>query len=117
MNVEEIREYYLSKKGSSEGTPFGEGVLVFKVLHKMFATLSLSEAASINLKCDPLLAIELRERYEQVIPGYHMSKKHWNTIQDPDLIADKLLKEWIDHSYDLVVKSLKKSEQTLLKDA
>ncbi len=117
MNIEELRSYCLSKKGSSEGTPFGPDVLVIKVLNKMFATLSLSGELRMNLKCDPERALELRAEYPSVIPGYHMNKKHWNTIQDIELISAHLLKEWIDHSYALVVKTLKKDEQSFLKEA
>lgn len=114
MDVEAIRLYFLSKKAASEGTPFGDDVLVFKVLDKMFGTLSLTGEARINLKCDPETAIELREQYDCVLPGYHMSKKHWNTIADLEMVADELLIEWIDHSYEMVVKGMKKSVREFL---
>lgn len=107
MDVEKFREYCLAKKGATEGTPFGETVLVFKVAGKMFGLMSLNEIpATANLKCDPDLALELRDRYEQVRPGYHMNKKHWNTIGIEGGIPAAELRAMIDHSYDLVVKSL-----------
>lgn len=111
MNIEEFRDYCLSKKGTEETFPFDEVTLVFKVMGKMYALTSLDGEFSINLKCDPEKAIELRETYSSVIPGYHMSKKHWNTILMDDLIPDRLIKEWIDHSYDLIVHSLPKKLQ------
>jgi predicted DNA-binding protein (MmcQ/YjbR family) len=110
MNLESFREYCLSKPQASEGTPFGPDVLVFKVGGKMFALASLDEVpATANLKCDPDLALELRDRYEQVRPGYHMNKKHWNTIDIEAGIPDAELRKMIDHSYELVVKRLPKS--------
>lgn len=105
MNIEQIREYCLSKLNVTEGFPFGEQTLVFKVSGKMFATLSLSAESRMNLKCDPERAIELRDHHHYVIPGYHMNKKHWNTVLY-DKASDKEMKEWIDHSYDLVYDSL-----------
>jgi predicted DNA-binding protein (MmcQ/YjbR family) len=114
MNLEELRDYCLSKKGTSEGFPFDEDTLVFKVMGKMFCLTSLSERNSINLKCDPELAVALREKYECVQPGYHMHKKMWNTVTLDGSVKKKLLCEWIDHSYDEVVKKLTKKEQTLL---
>jgi predicted DNA-binding protein (MmcQ/YjbR family) len=107
MNLEEFREYCLAKPGAAEGTPFGETVLVFKVCGKIFALGSLDEIpARVNLKCDPDLALELRDRYEHVRPGYHMNKKHWNTVEIEAGIPDVEIRKMIDHSYDLVVKSL-----------
>jgi predicted DNA-binding protein (MmcQ/YjbR family) len=109
MNIEDIRNYCLSKKYTSEGTPFGSDVLVLKVHNKMFALMPLFGDLSINLKCDPEKAIELREEYPFVIPGYHMNKKLWNTIQLENQNFDsKLLLEWIDDSYDLVYQKLPK---------
>ncbi len=109
MNLEEFREYCLTKIGASEGAPFGETVVVFKVDGKMFALASLDEVPStVNLKCDPDLALELRDRYEQVQPGYHMNKKHWNTVELGTGIPDVEIKKMIDHSYDLVVQGLPK---------
>lgn len=115
MNIEDLRLYCLSKKESSEGFPFGEDVLVFKVAGKMFALTSLSSPDfRVNLKCEPEKAIELREEYDCVIPGYHMSKKLWNTVIIDGSIPDALLEKWIDHSYDEVVKTLPKKLQKLL---
>ena len=110
MDLEKFREYCLIKPHVTEGTPFGEDVLVFKVGGKMFALASLDEVpATANLKCDPDLALELRDRYEQVRPGYHMNKKHWNTVDIEGGIPDAELRKMIDHSYDLVVNTLPKS--------
>jgi len=110
MDLESFREYCLSKPQTTEGTPFGPDVLVFKVGGKMFALASLDEVpATANLKCDPDLALELRDRYDQVRPGYHMNKKHWNTVDIEGGIPDGKLRKMIDHSYDLVVKGLSKS--------
>jgi predicted DNA-binding protein (MmcQ/YjbR family) len=107
MDLAEFREYCLAKVDATEGTPFGETVLVFKVRGKIFAITSLDEVpARANLKCDPDLALELRDRYEQVRPGYHMNKKHWNTVELESGIPDAELRKMIDHSFDLVAKSL-----------
>ena len=109
MDLAAFREYCLNKAQTTEGTPFGPTVLVFKVAGKMFALASLDEVpARVNLKCDPDLALELRDRYEQVRPGYHMNKKHWNTIDIETGIPDVEIRKMIDHSYDLVAKKLKK---------
>jgi predicted DNA-binding protein (MmcQ/YjbR family) len=116
VDVELFREYCLSKPGVTESTPFGEDVLVFKVGEKMFALVALDEVpATANLKCDPDLALELRDRYEQVRPGYHMNKKHWNTVEIDRGIPESELCSMIDHSYDLVVKSLSKAMRAKLK--
>lgn len=116
MNIEQFRNYCLSKKGVEETFPFGEDTLVFKVMGKMFALTGLeTHPASANLKCDPERAIELREEFDGLIrPGYHMSKVHWNTVELERNIAHELLTELIDHSYDLVVKSLTKKLQAEL---
>jgi len=107
MNIEEIREYCLAKPGATEGFPFNDTALVFKVAGKMFALLDLSEEArGITLKCDPDLAIELREQYPEVTPAWHFNKQHWNGINLKGSIGDAQLKEWIDHSYSVVVNSL-----------
>src|SRR5437867_6135436 len=107
MDVEEFREYCLAKGGVTESTPFGETVLVFKVAGKMFALAALDAIpATVNLKCDPDLALELRDRYEQVQPGYHMNKKHWNTVELDSGIPDTELRKMIDHSYELVAQKL-----------
>lgn len=111
MNIEELREYCLQKAGVTEGLPFGEDILVFKVGEKMFLLTSISLANSFNVKCDPELAIELRERYTEVQPGYHMNKKLWNTVNIDGSLSDKQLLEMIDHSYDLIFKSLPKKIQ------
>jgi predicted DNA-binding protein (MmcQ/YjbR family) len=102
MDIESLREYCISKKGVTESFPFGEDTLVFKATGKIFALASLDGDLTINLKCDPALAIELRERYSSVIPGYHMNKKHWNTVLIDGTIPDNEIFTWIDHSYDLV---------------
>ncbi len=109
MNIEEIRTYCLSKPDVEEGFPFGEETLVFKVNGKIFLLVSLdSQPLQFNAKCDPEKAIELRDEYESIIPGYHMNKKHWNTVIVDKKLSKKLLKELIDHSYDLVYKPKKK---------
>jgi predicted DNA-binding protein (MmcQ/YjbR family) len=102
MNIEILREYCISKKGVTESFPFGDDTLVFKANEKIFALVNLNGELSINLKCDPSLAIELRERYSSVIAGYHMNKKHWNTIFLDGSVPDKEILKWIDHSYELV---------------
>jgi predicted DNA-binding protein (MmcQ/YjbR family) len=108
MTTETVREYCLSLKAVTESFPFGEDALVFKVQGKMFALLSL-ESRWLNLKCDPEYALTLREQYEDVTPGYHMSKQHWNTINLDGNVPDKLLRQWILDSYKLVVAGLPKS--------
>jgi predicted DNA-binding protein (MmcQ/YjbR family) len=109
MNIESLREYCLSKTGVEETLPFGPDTLVFKVNGKIFLLTGLDEAQlSFNVKCDPEKAIELREQYPCVLPGYHMNKKHWNTIVVDGSVPLKQLKEWIDHSYDLVATNKKK---------
>ncbi len=110
MNVEDLRNYCLTKKGTSEEFPFDSETLVFKVMGKMYALTGLSSPEfSVNLKCDPEKAIQLREQFPAVQPGYHMSKKHWNTVYPNEGITDEQLLEWIDHSYDLVVAKLPQS--------
>jgi predicted DNA-binding protein (MmcQ/YjbR family) len=109
MNIEEFREYCLSKKGVEETFPFDEVTLVFKVMGKMFALTGLDSLEfTVNLKCDPDRALELREQYPEIQPGWHMSKKHWNTVSFEGGLDDDFLIELIDHSYDLVVKGLTK---------
>jgi predicted DNA-binding protein (MmcQ/YjbR family) len=116
MNLETYYEYCLSKKGVTEHFPFDEDTLVFKVGAKLFALASLSQFEKgeprVNLKCDPERALELRSEFEDIQPGYHMSKVHWNTININRGVADKMILELIDHSYDLVFKSLTKKIQT-----
>lgn len=114
MNVEDIRLYCLEKRGVTESFPFDDTTLVFKVMNKMFALVNLDDDPRLNLKCDPEQAIILRSHYDSVIPGYHMNKQHWNTIILDEIIADRLIKEWIDDSYNLIVESLpKKLKQEL----
>jgi predicted DNA-binding protein (MmcQ/YjbR family) len=115
MDLEIIRKYCLIKKGVTEGFPFDDETLVFKVMGKMFCLTNLNPPLRINLKCHPETAIELRERYDSVIPGYHMNKQHWNTITLDGTIRDKLILQWIDDSYSLIVNSLKKSQKEELK--
>jgi len=115
MNIEAFREYCLSKPAATEGTPFGPDNIVFKVAGKMFALAALDEVPpAVNLKCDPDLALELRDRYEQVRPGYHMNKKHWNTVVLDGVIPQVEIKKMIDDSYDLVVQSLPKARRAKL---
>lgn len=104
MNIETLREYCISKNSVTESFPFGDDTLVFKADGKIFALVSLDGDLSINLKCDPLLAIDLRERYSSVTPGYHMNKKHWNTVLLDGSVPDKEVLSWIDHSYNLITK-------------
>ncbi len=106
MNIEEFREYCLAEKGAAEDFPFGDDTLVLKVGGKIFALLSLDGSATANLKCDPERAIGLRETYPSIIPGYHMNKRHWNTVQLDSPLPDVLIRELIDHSYQLVFASL-----------
>ncbi len=116
MNNEEIREYCLAKPGVTESLPFNDTALVFKVMDKMFALLDLSEnSRGITLKCDPELALELREQYPEVTPAYHFNKEHWNTVVIDETIGDKLIFSWIDNSYDLVVQKLPKTKLEELK--
>ena len=116
MNIEEIREYCIVKPGVTEGFPFNDTALVFKVMGKMFAVLDLSEEArGITLKCDPELAIELREQHPEVTPAWHFNKEHWNTVKFNQAGNDDLM-EWINHSYDLVRNSLTKKEQEHIKN-
>ena len=116
MNIEQIREYCLKKKGVTEEFPFDEETLVFKVLGKTFLLASLeSVPLRINLKCDPEKAIYLREEYDSVQPGYHMNKKHWNTVTIDGSVPLFTIKEWIDDSYNLVSTGLKRSDLKRLK--
>ncbi len=115
MNIEEFHAYCLSKKGVEETFPFGEMTLVFKVMGKIFAITGLdAETFEVNLKCDPDYAIELREQHEEIRAGWHMNKKHWNTVSFEGDLDEKMLCELIDHSYDLVVSSLKKTDREFL---
>ena len=117
MELTHLRDYLLIKKGAQEEFPFGPDVMVFKVVGKMFALISWVETPlRINLKCDPELALHLREMYEAIIPGYHMNKKHWNTIiLDGSIPVDEIF-IMIDDSYDLVVKGLNKTDKQKLQN-
>lgn len=115
MNIEEFHAYCLSKKGVEETFPFDEVTLVFKVMGKVFAITGLdAETFEVNLKCDPDYAIELREQHEEIRAGWHMNKNHWNTVSFEGDLDEKMLCDLIDHSYDLVVKGLKKVDRELL---
>lgn len=111
MNIESLRDYCLSKKQVVETFPFGEDTLVFKVMDKIFLLTGLDQPDRFNVKCDPEKAVALREEYEEVQPGYHMNKTHWNTVFINGRLSNSQLKEMIDHSYNLIVKSLPKSKQ------
>ncbi len=111
MDIESFRQYCLSFADVTEEFPFGPETLVYKVKGKLFALTDVDFFESINLKCDPDMALELRERYPAVQPGYHMNKKHWNTILIDNSIADRLIREWITNSYNLVRASLPKSQR------
>ena len=106
MNIEEVRSYCLSYRGAIESFPFDDTTLVVKVGGKIFILVNLEGDRSINLKCDPDKAIELRETYPAIIPGYHMNKKHWNTVYLDGSLPDRLIRDMISHSYQLVLKSL-----------
>ena len=109
MDIEQLRDYCLYKPFVEECQPFGPDTLVYKVNGKIFLLTSLdTPQLQFNVKCNPELAEELREQYSCVIPGYHMNKKHWNTIILDGSVSAQLLKEWIDHSYNLLIKKEKK---------
>lgn len=119
MDIEQLRDYCISKKGVTEDFPFDNNILVFKVLGKIFVLIGLHQWEAgqkrINLKCDPDYALELRDEYEAVQPGYHMNKKHWNTIDlSTNTISLKMLTGLIDHSYAMVVKGLPKTKRDSL---
>jgi predicted DNA-binding protein (MmcQ/YjbR family) len=114
MNIEDFRNFCLSLPGTTEGFPFGGDVLVFKVAEKMYALARVDDFQSISLKCDPALAQDLRERYPSVTPGYHLNKKHWNSIAIPGELSQDELRHWIRHSYQLVVTTLPKAVQQQL---
>lgn len=116
MNIEKIREYCLNKPAVTESFPFDEVTLVFKVAGKMFVLVNLDGNLSINLKCDPEKALELREHYPTVLPGYHMNKRLWNTVLLDGTLDNALVKSWIDDSYDLVVAKLPKKDREKLQN-
>lgn len=114
MDIQEFRDYCLAKHAVTEGFPFGEGTLVFKVAGKMFALCGVDKFDFVNLKCDPERAIQLREEYPAIQPGYHMHKQQWNSVYMDGSLPRKLVIELINHSYELVVKSLPKKVQAEL---
>jgi predicted DNA-binding protein (MmcQ/YjbR family) len=117
MNLEEFRDYCLSRNGAVEDTPFGPETLVFKVMDKLFALTGINDdPITANLKCDPEWAVELRDQYKSINPGWHMSKKHWNTIALESELDDRFICELIDHSYELVVKGLSAAQKKKLFD-
>jgi predicted DNA-binding protein (MmcQ/YjbR family) len=116
MQLDDFRNFCLGLKGVTESLPFDENTLVFKVMDKMFALTDIADFQSINVKCEPEKAIELRERYQAVTAGYHMNKKHWNTIVIGEDMPDKEVLAWTLHSYELVVEKLPKKQQQALKD-
>ncbi len=117
MHIESLREFCLSLPGVTESFPFGETTLVFKVMTKMFALTGLDDPVSVNLKCDPEYALELRDQYpEQVQAGWHMNKKHWNTVQFEGPLSERQMEHLVRHSYEQVVAKLKKSEREALKN-
>lgn len=117
MTFGALRDYCIAIPGATEGFPFGDSALVFKVEGKMFALLATDERPpSINLKCDPVRAIELRERTDAVQPGYHMNKRHWNTITVDGSLSSEEVRDLIDHSYALVVAGLPAASRARLAD-
>lgn len=116
MSPDQFRRHCLGKKGVTEEFPFGVPVAVYKVQGKMFA-LADADFRRINLKCDPVRAIALRERYRGVIPGYHMNKRHWNSVIMDGSVDDALVYEWVDHSYDLVVAGLTNAQREALRES
>lgn len=108
MTLEQLQAYCAKKSGVSWDTPFGPDVLVFRVAGKMFALAPINVFDTVNLKCDPERAVELRERYVGIIPGFHMNKQHWNTVDVTGDVPQKLIWELVDHSYELVRASLPK---------
>lgn len=115
MNFEQLNTYLLSKQGATFDYPFDEKTRVYRIVGKMFALASEQQPIRVNLKCNPMYALELRSLYEGVVSGYHMNKKHWNTvtIEDSD-VDEETVKELIDHSYDLVFSALTKKQKALL---
>ena len=119
MHIEQLRDYCIAKKGVTEHFPFDDVTLVFKVMNKMFALTGLDSwekgETKVNLKCDPDKSLELRGEYKSINPGWHMNKKHWNTVTLNNDVSDDFAFELIDHSYDLIVKGLTKKLQEELK--
>lgn len=116
MNIESFREYCMAKKGTSESFPFDETTLVFKLMGKIYALTDTENEFKISLKCDPDRAVELREEYPNIKPGWHLNKKHWNTIEMDENMSDDFLNELIDHSYDLILSKLPKKDKVALSE-
>ncbi len=116
MNFDRFKAYCLAKNGVTEEYPFDEETAVFKVMGKMFAAVDITHFESVNVKCDPEKALELRAAYSGVLPGYHMSKKHWNTILMDGSVPDDVFLSWVDDSYDLVISGLPKALKASLKN-
>ncbi len=116
MNIEELRTFCLSLKGAEESLPFDNKTLVFSIKGKMFCLTDINEYEYFNVKCDPEKAIELREQFEEVSPGFHMNKKHWNSIKTNGTISTNQLKQWIVDSYNLVIANLPKKIQKELEE-
>ncbi len=116
MNIAAYRNHCLQKKGVTEAFPFDEHTLVHKVMGKMFTLANVVAFDSINLKCHPDTAVRLRKQYEGVIPGYHMNKKHWNTVRLEADIPDQIIYQWIDDSYKRVLAGLPKKDQAFLEE-
>lgn len=114
MDIETYRNYCLSKQGVTEEFPFDDSTLVYKVLGRIFTITDVDQFKSINVKCEPGMAIQLREAYAGVLPGYHMDKRHWNTVLIDGSIPDHLIYDWIDNSYQLVVAKLSKAARQRL---
>ena len=114
MDLDNFRKYCLAKKGTTESQPFGDSVIVYKVMGKMFALANFEIPMAVTLRCDPERAIELREEYEEIIPGYHMNKTNWNTITCHGKVSDKLVKDLVDLSYGIIAAGLKKSDREKL---
>ena len=114
MNIEDVRLWCMAKKGVTEDFPFDGTTLVFKVSGKVFLLTDLVDDLFVNVKCEPEKAVELREKYSCVQPGYHMNKKHWNTVSVDGSVSDKLIKEWIDHSYEETIKGLTRKQKEQL---
>ena len=111
MNIEDLRNYCLSKKATTEELPFDEKTLCFKVLDKVFALTDIENFQFVNMKCDPEKAVELREQYDEIRPAYHMNKKHWNSVYMDASLSDQFVKELVDHSYEMVVQKMTKKQQ------
>lgn len=116
MNIEELRDYCISKPAVTESFPFDENTLVFKVAGKMFLLTDLVDAFSINIKNTPEKVIELKEQYPSVLPGYHMNKIYWVTVMIDGTITDKMLKQWIDESYNLIISGFTRKQKELYQE-